>query len=175
MSTAPQGSLNFDVCARKHQGNPESVAANPSPSGKQRDRQRIYELALVRPITLKEVVKNQTRKSRCPMTPLSLDPAKLEQAASHLRVALLQSLPSDDQIILGHVRQALGALDPRGPHSDSARPDLSRLLAYVHRYTPKPQPTKCEHGEEFGPEFKCWTCDKEDLYLDGFVQGKEVA
>lgn len=35
----------------------------------------------------------------------------IEQAASHLRVALLQATPSDDQIILGHVRDALELLE----------------------------------------------------------------
>jgi hypothetical protein len=54
-----QESLDFDICARKHKGNPESVAANPPSSHKARDRQRIYELALLRGdsgLTLKEVV-----------------------------------------------------------------------------------------------------------------------
>lgn len=33
------------------------------------------------------------------------------EAASHLRVALVQALPSDDQIIIGHVRDALALLE----------------------------------------------------------------
>jgi hypothetical protein len=56
---ATQAALNFDICARKHKGNQESVAANPPSSHKARDRQRIYELALLRGdsgLTLKEVV-----------------------------------------------------------------------------------------------------------------------
>lgn len=34
-------------------------------------------------------------------------------AASHLRVALSQALPSDDQIIIGHMRDALALLEGR--------------------------------------------------------------
>jgi hypothetical protein len=37
----------------------------------------------------------------------------IEQARTHLRVALLQQHPSDDQIILGHVRDALAWLEGR--------------------------------------------------------------
>jgi hypothetical protein len=40
--------------------------------------------------------------------------AAIEQARTHLRVALLQQHPSDDQIIMGHVRDALAALEGRG-------------------------------------------------------------
>jgi len=36
---------------------------------------------------------------------------KIALAKSHLRVALLQSLPADDQIIIGHIREALEALE----------------------------------------------------------------
>lgn len=36
---------------------------------------------------------------------------RMAEAASHLRTALLQSAPSDDQIILGHVGDALRLLD----------------------------------------------------------------
>jgi hypothetical protein len=34
----------------------------------------------------------------------------VEAARSHLRVALSQALPTDDQIIIGHIRSALGAM-----------------------------------------------------------------
>jgi hypothetical protein len=34
----------------------------------------------------------------------------VEAARSHLRVALSQSLPTDDQIIIGHIRSALEAI-----------------------------------------------------------------
>jgi hypothetical protein len=37
--------------------------------------------------------------------------AALDIAKSHLRVALVQALPSDDQIIIGHIRSALEALE----------------------------------------------------------------
>ena len=39
-----------------------------------------------------------------------MDVNKLEQARDHLIGALAQSLPSDDQIIMGHVQEALDLL-----------------------------------------------------------------
>jgi hypothetical protein len=41
----------------------------------------------------------------------SLQHDPLAHAASHLRVALSQSIPSDDQVILDHVREALRILE----------------------------------------------------------------
>lgn len=35
---------------------------------------------------------------------------RLEDAIAHLSAALVQSIPSDDQIIMGHVRDALALL-----------------------------------------------------------------
>jgi len=42
--------------------------------------------------------------------------ANTEEAAAHLYAALAQSAPSDDEIIIGHIRDALillGGKDPR--------------------------------------------------------------
>jgi len=39
----------------------------------------------------------------------------MDEAASHLRVALVQILPTDDQIIMGHVREALSLLELKEP------------------------------------------------------------
>lgn len=36
---------------------------------------------------------------------------KINEARAHLAVALVQSLPSDDQIIIGHIREANAVLD----------------------------------------------------------------
>jgi hypothetical protein len=57
---------------------------------------------------------------RCSCTPVASSAAPSErersekfirEAASHLRVALVQATPNDDQIIMGHVRQALNMLE----------------------------------------------------------------
>jgi len=45
----------------------------------------------------------------------------MDEAASHLRVALAQTLPTDDQIIMGHVKDALALLELREPESGAAQ------------------------------------------------------
>ncbi len=45
------------------------------------------------------------------VVPREARPAKTQEALDHLRVALKQVAPSDDEIIVGHMRDALAALE----------------------------------------------------------------
>jgi len=57
----------------------------------------------------------------------------MDEAASHLRVALAQTLPTDDQIIMGHVKDALALLELREPESGAAQgtPQVEEIADYL--------------------------------------------
>ena len=50
------------------------------------------------------------------MANLLLDATAIDEARSHLKAVLIQALPSDDSIIIGHVREAHKLLTPRHVH-----------------------------------------------------------
>lgn len=54
---------------------------------------------------------------------------KIQEARSHLAVALVQVHPSDDQIIVGHMRAAQAALDAAlyPPRQEITRNDIERM------------------------------------------------
>ena len=45
-----------------------------------------------------------------------VDETAINEARSHLKAALVQALPEDDQIIIGHIREAHKLLTPRHVH-----------------------------------------------------------
>jgi len=47
----------------------------------------------------------------CPEPEEESHPGPISEAASHLRIALSQMIPSDDQIIAEHIREALKLLE----------------------------------------------------------------
>ena len=46
------------------------------------------------------------------MADLLLDATAVDEARAHLKAILIQALPSDDSIIIGHVREAHKLLTP---------------------------------------------------------------
>ena len=50
------------------------------------------------------------------MADLLLDATAVDAARAHLKAILIQALPSDDSIIIGHVREAHKLLTPRHIH-----------------------------------------------------------
>ena len=55
-----------DICQNRHQGNSESMAANPASVVKQRDRSKVYEIIkLSSGITSKEIAEQMKRRLNC--------------------------------------------------------------------------------------------------------------
>ncbi len=84
---------------------------------------------------------------------------RIQEAASELRVALAQTIPSDDQVIVGHVREALRMLERHflfacrvcGKECDVAPDPPGRALCPEHcedheyRYEKGEQRHSCTH------------------------------
>ena len=64
-----QAALPFDICANRHRGNPESVAANPAPERKRKDILEIVEVMMmcewVGGVTSKQIAKTLQRPLHC--------------------------------------------------------------------------------------------------------------